>query len=102
MKILLLPLLITLLPVIILFLIIKYPAKNKNFSLFATIILSVLLTAFSLLAAFYAMIISIEGMAENQIQFMTGAITFIPLGLLSAIAALFLLFTKRKKSLQLN
>jgi hypothetical protein len=102
MKILLLPSLITLLPAIVLFLILKYQAKNKKLSLVAKIILSVLFIVLSFSATFYAMIISLEGMAEKQIQCATGVAAFIPLGLLSAVGVAFLLFSNRGRNLHLR
>lgn len=84
------------------FLILKYPARNKKLPLGAKIILSVLFTALSFPATFYAMIISLEGMAENQIQCATGVVAFIPLGLLSAVGVAFLLFSNRGGNLQLK
>ena len=98
MKILVLPLIITFLPIIVLFLILKYWAKTKKISFVAKIVLSVLFIAISLLTTFYAVIVSIEGMTENQVQCVTGAIVFIPLGLLNVIGVPLLLFSNRSEN----
>jgi ABC-type multidrug transport system permease subunit len=95
MKILVLPLIITFLPSIILFLRLKYWAKTKKISIVTKIVLSVLFIAISLLTTFYAVLVSIEGLAENQVQCMTGAIVFIPLGLVNVVCVPLLLFSNR-------
>jgi hypothetical protein len=96
MKILVLPLIVTFLPIMVLFLVLKYWAGNKNIPLVYKIVLSVLFMAVSALSAYYAVLISIEGMAEKQIQCMTGAIVFIPLGLLNVTGIPLLLFSKNR------
>ena len=97
MKIVVLPLFVTFLPIILLVLILKYWVGNRNISIAVRIALCVLFLAMSFLTTFYAVIISIEGMAENQVQCMTGAIVFILPGLLNVIGVPLLLFSKRTK-----
>lgn len=52
--------------------------------------------AIGLIATYYAVLISIEGMTEKQVQCMTGAIIFIPIGFLNVIGVPILLFSKNK------
>gem|GEM_PF-3400494 len=95
MKILVLPLIVTFLPIIVLFLGLKYWSR-KNIPVFNKLILSVLFMAIGLIATYYAVLISIEGMTEKQVQCMTGAIIFIPIGFLNVIGVPILLFSKNK------
>ena len=98
MKSLILPPLLILLPIGILFLILQYWTKRKAISTGMKIILGIIFIAVGLLTSFYAMTVSMEGMADKNIKCMTGAVVFIPLGLVTYIVGvpLLLSFSKSK------
>lgn len=103
MKILILPLLLTLLPVALLFFILRYFRKQKDFSIALKIGLGLIFIAAGLMASYYAILVSIQGMSENKIQCMTGVVIFIPLGLaIYFVAVPFLLFSKKNRFWKLN
>lgn len=96
MKILILPLFLILFPIGILFLITKYWTKRKAISPGLKIVLGIIFIAVGLLTSFYAITVSIEGMADKNIKCMAGVVVFIPLGLLTYIVGVPLLLSYRK------
>ena len=96
MKILILPSILILLPLVILFLIIRYWNKRKAISMGEKIVLGIIFIAIGLLTTIYAMSVSIEGMADKNVQCMTGVIVFIPFGLLTYILGVPLLLSLSK------
>jgi hypothetical protein len=98
MKVLILPSLLILLPIGILFFIIKYWTKRKDISTAMKIALGSVFIFIGLGASFYAMALSMKGMAESNIKCTTGVVAFIPLGLLTYFAGvpLLLIFMKNK------
>ena len=96
MKILILPSLIILLPIGILFSIIKYWTNRKAISTGLKIVLGIIFIAIGLLTTIYAMSVSIEGMADKNVQCMTGVIVFIPFGLLTYILGVPLMLSLSK------
>jgi len=96
MKILILPSLIILLPIGILLLIIKYWTNRKANSTGLKIVLGIIFIVIGLLTSLYAMTVSIKGMADKNVKCMTGAIVFIPFGLLTYIVGVPLLLSLSK------
>jgi len=98
MKILLLPSLLIMIPIISLFFLLKYLTKRKAVSMGLKLLLGTIFISFGLLTSLYAMTISMKGMADKNIQCMTGAIVFIPFGLfvyLVGVPLLLILFKSR-------
>ena len=98
MKVLILPSLLILLPIGILFLIIKYWTKRKAISTAMKIVLGCIFISIGLGVSFYAMALSMEGMVESNIKCMTGVVAFIPFGVFTYLAGvpLLLIFMKNK------
>lgn len=96
MKILILPTLLILLPIGILFLILKYWTKEKVISKGMKIFLGIIFIAVGLLTSIYAMAISLEGMADKNVKCATGIVVFIPLGLFTYLAGVPLLLSLYK------
>jgi len=82
MIILFFPLLLVLLPSAILFLIIKFWRKNKKNSIGEKVALGVGFIILGLILTYLAVIVSIYGHRVNGIQCATGAVVFIPIGLI--------------------
>ena len=99
MKILILPTLLILLPIAILFFILKYWTKAKGISTGMKILLGIIFITVGLLTSFYAMTVSLEGMADKNVKCATGVVVFIPFGLFTYLAGVPLLLTlfKSKK-----
>ncbi|MEO8819692.1 MAG: hypothetical protein ABI267_00080 [Ginsengibacter sp.] len=103
MKILILPLLLTLLPAALLFFILKYFRRQKDFSVALKIGLGLVFIAVGLISSYYAILLSIQGMSESKIECMTGVGVFIPLGLaIYFVGVPLLLFSKKNKLWKLN
>jgi len=81
MKILILPLFIILLPVTLLFLIIKYWKKGKHVSIVQKIVLGITFAALGFVLMYVAIIVSVHGHADRGIQCASGVIIFIPMSL---------------------
>jgi len=100
-KVLFLPLLIILLPMGILFLILKYWSKQKDISLGSKIGLGLVFSAFGIWASFYAMFVSMEGMVDKGIICTTGTLVVVPFGvLINAFGVPLLLFLFKGKSIK--
>jgi hypothetical protein len=98
MKILLIPLLSVLTPVAALFFLLRYLNKTKRISALLKIALGLIFIPVGLLATYMAVVVSIKGMIGNGITCATGAVAFIPLGLLvNVIGIPFLLVSFQKK-----
>jgi len=96
MKILILPLLIILMPNIILFLIIKYWKKEKQYSIGLKIVLGIVFTILGLVSMYIAVIVSAHGHMDKGIQCATGAVIFIPMSLLVNLIGIPLILTLEK------
>jgi len=79
--ILVVPTLIILLPVTLLFLIIKYWKKDKKVSIGLKITLGVVFILLGLVLTYVAIIVSIQGHMNKGIQCASGVVTFIPMSL---------------------
>lgn len=98
MTILVLPSLLILLPISLLFFLLKYWAKRKAISIGLKLLLGTIFVIVGLLTSLYAMTISMKGMADKNIRCMTGAIVFIPFGLfvhLIGVPMLLILFKSK-------
>lgn len=82
MKILLLPLILTLLPIILFFLIFKFYLKKRDVSLWIKIVLGIVFFGLGLLASYFSTLVSIEGMVSENIRCVTGSIVFVPFGMI--------------------
>ena len=91
------PSLLILLPIVLLFFLLKYWTKRKPISIGLKIILGIVFVAIGLLTSFYAITISLEGMADKNITCMTGVIVFIPFGWLTYIVGVPFLLSLSKK-----
>lgn len=98
MKILILPLLIIIVPVIILVLIIKGLKKEGQINLLRKVVLGVSFVLIELIATFAAIYQSMNGMADNGIECMNGAITFIPLGIFIILKGLIIIIVSRNQT----
>lgn len=100
MKILVLPLLLILLPIGILWLILKYLPKKQAITTGMKIALGFIFIAAGLVSTFYAMLISLDGMSDKNIKCANGVIVFIYFGLVIYMAAVpLLLFSHKPKKL---
>lgn len=100
MKILLLPIVIIFLPVIALWFLINYIKPKAGYSLPVKIILAILVIPVGFVAAYYAILLSIEGMTEKGITCMTGIAFFIPVSLFADLICIpYLLFFYKKHKL---
>ena len=97
MKVLVLPLLLTLLPIAVLFLILNFWFKRNQVSILIKISLGIIFFALGIIASFFAMQLSMGGMVDKNIKCVTGAIVFMPLGFLiySIAIPVILLFYKK-------
>lgn len=91
MKIIILPFILVLVPILILFITLHYLAKHNRISTSLKIGFGIFFVALGILATFYATLMSIEGIAENGIQCATGAVFFIFSGILVNLAGIPLL-----------
>lgn len=96
MKILILPSLLILLPLGILFLILKYWTKGKSISIGIKFFLGIIFITLGLLTSFYAMTLSLEGMMDKNIKCATGVVVFIPFGLFTYMIGVPLLISLYK------
>jgi hypothetical protein len=80
-KIFALPLLLTILPIVCLYFLLKVASGKVALSVLLKILLAFIFALTALLGSFYALKVSIEGMREDNIRCMTGAVTFLLLGL---------------------
>jgi len=94
MKILLVPVIIILIPIPILFLLLQYLKKRRSVSTYSKVALGFSFLIFGLLASFFAMIVSINGMGEKEIWCATGAVAFLPLGFIVNIIGIPLLLVQ--------
>lgn len=97
MKILLLPLLITTLPIGILGLMLKFLLKGKKLSILKKIGLILLFAAFQLLASICAMFVSISGITDDGNKCATGAASFLFFGLIAMIGILVIVVLYKEK-----
>ncbi|MBO9592643.1 MAG: hypothetical protein J7599_07005 [Niabella sp.] len=100
MKILVLPTVLVLLPIAVLFCILRYGKKTKGYSTGLKILLGFLFIPAGLLATFFALLLSIEGFMDKHIQCATGAVTFIPFGLLTYLVGVPLLLALSKRQVR--
>ncbi|MCD2422519.1 hypothetical protein LQ567_07070 [Niabella pedocola] len=100
MKILILPALLILLPIVVLFCILRYGKRPNGFSTGLKILLGVLFIAAGLLVTYFAFLLSMEGMSDKNIQCATGAVVFIPFGLLTYLAGVPLLLALSKRQVR--
>jgi hypothetical protein len=97
-KTLVVPLLLTLFPIVCLYFLLKVAKGKFVLSFLPKILLAFIFVLTGLLSSFYAFVVSIEGMRENNIRCMTGAATFPALGLfINVIGIPLLLFFKASK-----
>ena len=96
MTILILPLLIILLPITLLFLIIKYRKKDKKVSIGLKIVLRIVFVVLGLILTYVAIIVSIQGHMNKGIQCATGVIIFIPFGLFVNVLGIPLMLSLEK------
>ncbi|OPZ32173.1 MAG: hypothetical protein BWZ00_00102 [Bacteroidetes bacterium ADurb.BinA174] len=82
MKIFFFPLLITLIPVVVLLLFLRYWKREKSFSLLVKILVGSAFLFLAVCFTYLAMRLSIEGHMEKGISCATGVITFIPISLI--------------------
>jgi len=80
MKILLIPFLIILSPLVILYFVLRDINKTKKISVLLKIALGLVFIIIGIMTTYFAMAISMGGMSEKGITCMTGVIVFIPLG----------------------
>lgn len=99
MKILVLPTALVLLPIAILFCILRY-GKRNGFSTGLKILLGMLFMAAGLLVTYFAFLLSMEGISDKNIQCATGAVTFIPFGLLTYLVGVPMLLTLSKRQVR--
>jgi len=79
-NILIIPLLLILSPITVLYLIL-FKTNNNSISLKRKIIFGALFITIGLIVSLYAIIIAMNGMAEQNVKCMTGVIVFIPLAI---------------------
>jgi len=91
MKIIILPLIITVTPVLVLFLFLSFWPKYRAMSNLSKVITGLIFVAIGMLASIYATIISVSGIAENGISCATGAVIFLALGFILNFAGVPLL-----------
>jgi hypothetical protein len=96
MKILLIPFLIILIPLVILFFFLRHLTKAKKISVLLKIALGLVFIAIGIPTTFFAMTISISGMSDKGINCMTGAVAFIPLGFIVNLIGIPLLLALTK------
>ncbi len=106
MKILLIPFLIILTPLLILFFVLWYLNKTKRVSVLIKIALGLVFIPIGIMTTYFAIITSMNGMSENGVTCMTGVVAFIPLSFLVnviGIPLLLILFKSGiKENLQVN
>lgn len=88
MKILFLPIAVILVPIFLLGTVLIYWKKSKNLSIGLKIALGLASITIGIMASVLATFISIKGMREVGIEYFTGAIIFVPLGLITYIIML--------------
>lgn len=93
MKTLILPLLLIILPIALLFFILKYWTKKYELSMVLKIALGLIFIAIGLFTSYYAVSMSIEGMADKQIKCFTGVAAFIPFSFVTNIIGIPLLLS---------
>ena len=81
MKILVFPLIIILLPIIFLFLIIKYWKKGSRISIGLKILFGIIFAILGLATTYMAIIVSISGVMDKGIRCASGVVIFIPMSL---------------------
>jgi hypothetical protein len=91
MQILLVPIIIILIPITILLFVLYFLKKSKKISWSLKVGLGSVIIIVGLLASFYAMTISINGMSQKGIRCATGAVAFIPIGFIGNIVGVPLL-----------
>jgi hypothetical protein len=102
MQILIIPLLITLIPVATLFFVLRHLGKTKKISLFLKIALGLIFIAIGLVATYFAIVVSIKGITDKGISCATGAVVFLPLGILLNIIGIPLLLISFQKKFPLG
>jgi len=97
MKILILPLFIILLPVISLYLIIKYWKKDVQISRWFKITLGVVFFIIGLIFSYFAILVSIWGYMDKGIKCASGVVALIPLSLFVNIVGIPLILLLKRK-----
>ncbi len=97
MKILIFPIIIQLIPLIALFLVLRFLRKTQTVSIFLKIALGLITFILGLPVTYLAMNISMSGMSDKGITCAIGAITFIPLGLLLYVFGIPIILYHSKK-----
>lgn len=82
MQILLIPFLIILIPVVTLYLVLQHLGKRKKISLLLKIALGLIFMIVGIMMTFIAVLVSINGMGNAGVTCATGAVVFLPLGIL--------------------
>ncbi len=96
MKILIIPLIVVLLPLVTLMIFFKY-RKNNQISTYTKIITLFFYFAVSIVASLFATFISINGIGEKGIACATGAVVFIPIGIFTTAIGILLIFLPKEK-----
>ena len=106
MKILLIPLLIVFSPVVILFFVLRHLNKAQEISISLKIALGLVFVALGMAATFFAVITSLAGISDEGISCGTGAIVFIPIGIIANLIGIPILLIsnkgRQKKTFQIN